>query len=57
MTTEKPVWFIVDYLFEVHHYNRCDPGWPGVYIASMSGCIGRDAGESGEVPLMVGRCP
>lgn len=20
MTTEKPVWFIVDYLFEIHHY-------------------------------------
>jgi hypothetical protein len=26
MTTEKPVWFIVDYLFKVHHYMLLRPG-------------------------------
>ena len=26
MTTEKPVWFIVNYLFEVHHYKLLRPG-------------------------------
>jgi hypothetical protein len=25
MTTEKPVWFIVDYLFKVHHYKLLAP--------------------------------
>jgi len=25
MTTEKPVWFIVDYLFEIHHYKLLSP--------------------------------
>ena len=29
MTTEKPVWFIVDYLFEVHHYRLLRPGMAG----------------------------
>ena len=26
MTTEKPIWFVVDYLFEVHHYKLLRPG-------------------------------
>ena len=26
MTTEKPIWFIVDYLFEIHHYKLLRPG-------------------------------
>jgi hypothetical protein len=26
MTTEKPVWFIVNYLFEIHHYKLLRPG-------------------------------
>jgi hypothetical protein len=26
MTTEKPVWFIVDYLFEIFHYKLLRPG-------------------------------
>lgn len=26
MTTEKPVWFIVSYLFEIHHYKLLRPG-------------------------------
>jgi hypothetical protein len=26
MTTEKPVWFIVTYLFEIHHYKLLRPG-------------------------------
>ena len=26
MTTEKPVWFIVNYLFEIHHYKLLLPG-------------------------------
>jgi len=26
MTTEKPVWFIVNYLFETHHYKLLRPG-------------------------------
>jgi hypothetical protein len=26
MTTEKPLWFIVDYLFEIHHYKLLRPG-------------------------------
>ena len=26
MTTEKPVWFIVDYLFEIYHYQLLRPG-------------------------------
>ena len=26
MTTEKPLWFIVDYLFEVHHFKLLRPG-------------------------------
>jgi hypothetical protein len=26
MTTEKPVWFIVEYLFKVHHYKLLRPG-------------------------------
>jgi len=25
MTTEKPIWFIVDYLFEIHHYKLLRP--------------------------------
>ncbi|MGH7485779.1 MAG: hypothetical protein ACREMY_09290, partial [bacterium] len=25
MTTEKPIWFVVDYLFEVHHYKLLQP--------------------------------
>ena len=25
MTTEKPVWFIVEYLFEIHHYELLPP--------------------------------
>ena len=33
MTTEKPIWFIVDYLFESPAPSCCDPGWPNVYIA------------------------
>jgi len=26
MTTEKPIWFIVNYLFEIHHYKLLPPG-------------------------------
>jgi hypothetical protein len=26
MTTEKPIWFIVNYLFEIHHYKVLLPG-------------------------------
>ncbi len=26
MTTEKPIWFIVDYLFEIYHYKLLVPG-------------------------------
>jgi hypothetical protein len=26
MTTEAPVWFIVDHLFEIHHYKILQPG-------------------------------
>jgi len=26
MTTEKPIWFIVDYLFEIPHYKILRPG-------------------------------
>ncbi len=26
MTTERPVWFIVNYLFEIHHYKLLRPG-------------------------------
>jgi len=26
MTTEKPIWFIVDYLFEIHHYKLLKKG-------------------------------
>ena len=26
MTTEKPIWFIVDYLFTIHHYRLLRPG-------------------------------
>ncbi len=26
MTTEKPIWFIVNYLFEIHHYKLLKPG-------------------------------
>jgi len=26
MTTEKPIWFIVNYLFEIHHYKLLLPG-------------------------------
>ena len=26
MTTEKPIWFIVDYLFTIHHYKLLRPG-------------------------------
>ena len=26
MTTEKPIWFIVDYLFEIPHYKLLRPG-------------------------------
>jgi len=26
MTTEKPIWFIVDYLFDIHHYKLLRPG-------------------------------
>ena len=26
LTTEKPIWFIVDYLFEIHHYKLLRPG-------------------------------
>ena len=26
MTTQKPVWFIVNYLFEIHHYKLLRPG-------------------------------
>jgi hypothetical protein len=26
MTTEKPIWFIVDYLFEIHHYQLLRAG-------------------------------
>jgi hypothetical protein len=26
MTTEKPIWFIVNYLFEIHHYKMLLPG-------------------------------
>jgi hypothetical protein len=26
MTTEKPIWFIVEYLFEIHHYKLLRPG-------------------------------
>src|SRR5256712_6548220 len=26
MTTEKPIWFIVSYLFEIHHYKLLLPG-------------------------------
>ena len=26
MTTEKPIWFIVNYLFEIHHYKLLRPG-------------------------------
>ena len=26
MTTEKPVWFVVNYLFEIHHYKLLRPG-------------------------------
>jgi hypothetical protein len=29
MTTEKPIWFIVDHLFEVHHYKLLRPGMAG----------------------------
>jgi len=25
MTTEKPIWFIVDYLFTIHHYRLLRP--------------------------------
>jgi len=25
MTTEKPIWFLVDYLFEIHHYKLLRP--------------------------------
>lgn len=25
MTTEKPIWFIVEYLFEIHHYKLLRP--------------------------------
>jgi hypothetical protein len=25
MTTETPIWFIVDYLFEIHHYKLLRP--------------------------------
>jgi hypothetical protein len=28
MTTEKPLWFIVDYLFEIKHYKLLKPGMP-----------------------------
>jgi len=26
MTTEKPVWFVVDHLLEIHHYKLLRPG-------------------------------
>jgi hypothetical protein len=26
MTTEKPVWFVVDHLFDIHHYKLLRPG-------------------------------
>jgi hypothetical protein len=26
MTTEKPIWFIVDYLFKIYHYKMLQPG-------------------------------
>jgi hypothetical protein len=26
MTSEKPIWFIVDYLFTIHHYRLLKPG-------------------------------
>jgi hypothetical protein len=26
MTTEKPIWFIVYYLFKIHHYKLLRPG-------------------------------
>ena len=42
MTTEKPVWFIVDHLLRSPPLQDCcGPGWPGVYIASTRGCIGQ----------------
>jgi hypothetical protein len=28
MTTQKPLWFIVDYLFEIKHYKLLKPGMP-----------------------------
>ena len=54
MTTEKPLWFIVDHLFEIHHYKLLRPGMAAASASHRRQVVsGRGAREGGEGSLMV----